>query len=402
MRMSFEFFGKSLFGAKYERIGKSFLICLVVYLGLHNAGFHAAITPFILYLMTGTFTAGVMWQVLSSDSSAANMKNLFMLPFENRKLLFSYVCTLGAYTLVTRTGTLLAIVYAVSAPAVQEIAGSILCALNAAAMAACIYAGKKHRGYGLLWAFLLAASVFLLSSSSLLLLGGNLLLAVILLKDADAYSFYGQRDGSRPLTKKTRRYSVRRYLFRYLLSHKNYLANTLALWGIACFLPMFFKRMDMQFVLPAGFAVLSLNTPICILLSCDPALGEAVRFLPGQKKVFCLPYCFFIFGFNITADLIFLISWQIQSGGVTVLLILTAFFFALQSAVGSVLLEWYFPIRGWKIESDLWHHPRKYVMPVFMLLAAGIVGILPELIYLLPVLLPAEIFILYRGTPKMG
>ena len=48
--------------------------------------------------------------------------------------------------------------------------------------------------------------------------------------------------------------------------------------------------------------------------------------------------------------------------------------FALLSAVGSVLLEWYCPIRGWKIESDLWHHPRKYIVPAAMLLLAGLVG----------------------------
>ena len=40
-------------------------------------------------------------------------------------------------------------------------------------------------------------------------------------------------------------------------------------------------------------------------------------------------------------------------------------------AVLSVMLEWFFPVRGWKIESDLWHHPRKYVVPGIMLMLAG-------------------------------
>lgn len=35
-------------------------------------------------------------------------------------------------------------------------------------------------------------------------------------------------------------------------------------------------------VMPLGFAILCLNTPICILLSCDPNLEQAVRVLPGQ------------------------------------------------------------------------------------------------------------------------
>ena len=60
----------------------------------------------------------------------------------------------------------------------------------------------------------------------------------------------------------------------------------------------------------------------------------------------------------------------------------------------SVLLEWFYPIRGWKIESDLWHHPRKYVVPVIMLLLAGVACAWPVLLYVLLVLLAVEIAIL--------
>lgn len=103
----------------------------------------------------------------------------------------------------------------------------------------------------------------------------------------------------------------------------------------------------------------------------------------------------------MTADIIFLCSWQLQNSGVTVLMILTAVFFALQSAILSVLLEWFYPVRNWKIESDLWHHPRKYVVPVMMLLVAGAVGTVPTLVPGLLLLLAVEvgilIFICWRG-----
>lgn len=64
----------------------------------------------------------------------------------------------------------------------------------------------------------------------------------------------------------------------------------------------------------------------------------------------------------------------------------------------SVLLEWFYPIRGWKIESDLWHHPRKYVVPVAMLLLAGAVLAWPVLLYALLVLLAVEaiVFLFYH------
>jgi hypothetical protein len=123
---------------------------------------------------------------------------------------------------------------------------------------------------------------------------------------------------------------------------------------------------------------------------CDPALDQAVRFLPGQEKAFLIPYCTFIFLRNMTSDIIFLFSWEIQNGGITIIIVLTALCFALQSAISAVLLEWFFPLKEWKIESDLWHHPRKYVVPTAMLLLAGVVGTLPWFAYLLIVILLIE------------
>ena len=336
MKMSFDVTAKKLFGVKYERLIRTLFLELVVFWGLHISGLRVEISPFILYLMTGAFSAGVMWQALSAGDNRANMENMFMLPFEGRTLVFSYVAALGAYTLLTKTAGLLVVVWAVSEWSWAEIFGSILCALAAIVIVSCLYPLRLGR--------------------------------------MDAYAFYAQPTSHRRRVKVCRRSSVRRYLFRYLMAHKNYLVNTAAMWGVACVLPLLLGQMEARFVLPIGFAILSLNTPICILLSCDPALERAVRFLPGQGKAFCVPYCLFIFLCNLAADIVFLCSWQIQLGGITLFYALTAAAFSLLSAVGSVLLECYFPLRGWKIESDLWHHPRKYIVPAAMLLLAGLVS----------------------------
>ena len=337
MKMSFEVTARKLFGVKYERLARTLFLDLVVFWGLHISGLQVEIAPFILYLMTVAFSAGVMWQALSAGDNRDNLENMLMLPFEGRTLVFSYVAALGAYTLLTKTAGLLAVVWAVADWSWVEILGSIFCALAAIVVASCLYPLRLGR--------------------------------------TDAYAFYVQPERRRRTVKVHHRYSVWRYLFRYLMSHKNYLVNTAAMWGVACVLPVLFGQMEARFILPVGFAILSLNTPLCILLSCDPALEQAVRFLPEQQKAFCIPYCLFIFGCNLAADIIFLCSWQLQIGGIIPLHILTAASFALLSAAGSVLLEWYCPIRGWKIESDLWHHPRKYIVPAIVMLLAGLVSL---------------------------
>ena len=393
MKTIFKAFSKNLFGAKYERLTRTIFIYPILFWGLYTADFKVRISPFILYLMVTSFTAGVMWQTLSSEDNAANMQNMIMLPFEGREFIFSYIGAMGIYTFLTKTMALLVILLAVSVWTRIEILSSILCAVNAILMAAAIFSVRRYWYVGTLWLTVIFVSIFFGWEKLwfIPMLSANSTLAFLLLQSTNGYTFYFQKSKDSSTVRGRKHLFVWTYFFRYLKSHKNYLMNIAIMWCIACILPLFFQQMDSLFVIPIGFAILSLNTPVCILLSCDHALEQAVRFLPGQKKTFCIPYCLFIFLCNITADMFFLFSWQIQIGGVTVLMVIAAIFFAMQSAVFSVLLEWFYPIRRWKIESDLWHHPRKYIVPAIMLLLAGIVGTLPLTAFVLIILLTVEV-----------
>ena len=399
--MIFQMTAKKVFGANYERLKKSILVWAIVFWGLRAAGMQVEIAAFILYLMTSAFTAGVMWLALSSEDNKANMMNLFMMPFERKVLNASYVSALGLYTLATKTLGLLCVAWAVSDWSAAEILGSVLCAVNAVWMCGSTYVWSKSLRYGpvriSLWCgcvlVLLQIQDFVPLFGSALLVA-NAGLAFLLTLRADSYAFY-RREGSGVLTKRPVRGTssglVCRYLLRYMTTHRNYLFNTIIMWGVACVLPVFLGQVggitemvsesydvarmtEWQFIMPIGFAIVTMNTPICILLSCDPALEQAVRFLPGQKRAFFLPYGSFLFLCNMTAETIYLCSWQLFFGGVSGHMVLTAACFALLGAAGSTLLEWFCPIRGWKIESDLWHHPRKYIVPGILLLLAVAVG----------------------------
>ena len=136
----------------------------------------------------------------------------------------------------------------------------------------------------------------------------------------------------------------------------------------------------MASAVPLGFAILTLNTPLGILLSADPLLARAVRLLPGAFRHFCLPYAALLAGANLIADVIFLASWVLTTGSVPLPMLAAALFIALQSALASVWLEWRHPLKNWRIESDLWHHPRKYLVPGTMLLLSAAIGIWPALL----------------------
>lgn len=373
MKMICKAFAAKLFGTDDKRLARTLFLDLIVFWGLYSSGFRVRITPSVLYLTVSAFTAGAMRLALLSEDNISSMGNFLMLPLDSRAFVSAYVVSLGAYTLFTKTFLLLAVLFAVSAPAPAEIAGCALCAVHAVLLAAAAYSLKKHRYAGRLWTICAVVSVSALGNKPWFLLLPALsgALAFLLLYRADGYRFYSQKEKDSLPHKVHGRHSVCRYLFRYMKCRRNYLANTAILWGAACVLPLFFGQTGSLSAAPLGFALLSLNTPVCILLSCDPALEQAVRSLPGQAKSFCLPYCLFIFFCNMTADIIFLCSMRLLYGAVSGFMIAAAAFFALFSAVCSVALEWFFPIRGWKNESDLWHHPRKYIVPAVTLLLAA-------------------------------
>ncbi|MCB5875289.1 hypothetical protein LIR51_10730 [Blautia producta] len=160
MNMMFKAFAKKLFGAKYERLIKTLLICMIVFSGLRISGFRIQIAPVILYLTVFAFTAGVMWQALCSHDNTAYMQNMLMVPFDRKAFVFSYITALGTYTLLTKTAVLLAVLLAVTVWNAAKLMGIILCAVNAVLMTAGIFPLRRYWYMGVLWAAAFTAVVF--------------------------------------------------------------------------------------------------------------------------------------------------------------------------------------------------------------------------------------------------
>lgn len=388
----FQNLGEQLFGAKYERAVNSLIACIILFLAIHTAGIEIEIAPSILLLTATAFSMGIMWQTLNSSGNADRMAGLFMLPFRNREMTFSLV---------------LALFFAVHEWSVLQIAVSWLCACNSCFSAAAWYTMKNeaslqnetlfHRKKFLpvfiLWGGAIFAPIFLVRETVIICFIAfiSMLISFVRLMKVDPYIFY-HPVSAKLLIKHTKGTgSIFLYLLRYLITNKNYLLNIAGLCVIAGVMPFLLGQFEGVNVMPLGFVVLCQNTPICILLSCDPGLEQAVRTLPGQAKRFCTNYCFFIFSVNMAVNSVYLISWQIGKGGVNSTEIITALIIALQSAVLSVLLEGFCPVRNWKIENDLWHHPQKYVVPLIMFLVAGLIGMWSINIWVLLCIVIAEV-----------
>ena len=392
----FQNLSKQLFGAKYERAVNSLIAYIILFLAIHTAGIEIEIAPSILLLTATAFSMGIMWQTLNTSGNADRMAGLFMLPFRNREMTFSLVLAFISYTLITKTFLVLALFFAVHEWSMLQIAVSLLCACNGCFSVAAWYTMTKRKKFlpiFILWGGAIFAPIFLVRETMIICFIAfiSMLISFVRLMKADAYIFY-HSVSAKLLIKHTKGTgSIFLYLLRYLITNKNYLLNIAGLCVIAGVMPFILGQFEGVNVMSLGFAVLCLNTPICILLSCDPGLEQAVRTLPGQAKRFCTNYCFFIFSINMAVNSVYLISWQIDKGGVNSTEIITALIIAMQSAVLSVMLEWFCPVRNWKIENDLWHHPRKYIVPLIMFLVAGLIGMWSINIWVLLCIVIAEV-----------
>ena len=187
MKMTGKAFAKKLFGAKYERLPRTLFVDVIVFWGLYIAGFQVQIASFVRVLMISALTAGVMWQALSSKDNAMELTAMLMLPHQRREFVFSYVGMLGAYSVLTKTGLLFAVLLAVSAWKSIEVIGMAISMLHAVLMAAAAYSLRKYWYAGVIWVAAIVSAILFLRSELLLdlLLLVNGLFAILILWKAD-------------------------------------------------------------------------------------------------------------------------------------------------------------------------------------------------------------------------
>lgn len=379
---TFKLFVRKCFGERGERLVRCLVVCAVVYCGLSMAGWRLTIAPSVLCLMAGVFSGGVMLRALMAMDNMVELRHLLMLPCAEHAIVQGYVGAMAVYTLLTKTLPLLAVLLAITMWSWQTVLIALAYALNGVLLAVVFASAQRIRLFIALWILFLLVMLFLCADDTalFLLLALSAVVTVCVLFRISAYALWRQDSSVH-----TRRYAqhglMLRYFLRYLFAHKNYLVNTVALWGVAVVMPFFLQDFsEAFFVAPFGFAILTLNTPLGILLSTDPTLERAVRTLPNGIRCFCVPYVGLLFMLNLIADVIYMVSWQCVIGGVDLYIVATALYFAAQSALFSVWLEWQHPLRNWRIESDLWHHPRKYFVPGLMLCLAVFLGSWPFLL----------------------
>lgn len=399
MISTFHGFAKKLLGARYDRLWKHAIALAAIFAALSSLDRHYEVSLLVFMTSISVFTFGIVLKTLASDDNRRKLKGAFMLPFRSGMFNAAYFYAVVLYTLVTKTSYILVFYMAFSSFTAMHVPAFLLSFLNAGLTAFVIFAlmnsGKSISASLLL---LLQAALCLLPEPSYRWTG--LLISTILqgfvLYWTDSYRFYKDSKMKDSHAASIRSSSFMRYIVRYLLSHKSYLYNTIALSLFAGFMAFMLEQMHLDSYVPLGFAVLSFNTPIGILLSSNRGLHRKIQMLPGQLQRTVVPYGLFILAVNLFIYVIFLMSWHLFHGSVEIMYYVISIVFAAQSAIATVWLEWKYPVLQWRVESDLWHHPRKYAVPLMMCLLAVTVMSMDAAVYIVALLVGTEVALIFN------
>jgi len=310
---------KKFLGAKYERIPRTAVIWAVIIFIVKSLKLTVAISPLVLWLAVSAATVGGVVQILNADDTVESLRGQLMLPESPALFHAAFGLAAAVYVMLTKTGLLLIGYLALSGFEPTAVIGFFAC--------------------------------FIVSGAA-----------------TYSLAFRSEKKTAQYHYVKNRRHNFVIYLMRYLLQNKPYLSNTAILWAFGCAFAFFTSGSGYPNVLPLGLALMCLNTPLGILLSSDGALYKQIRLLPGQTVSVLARYALFVSAVNAISCGVYLTAWYLITARLNPALIAMAVLFALISGSLTVFLEMKFPLINWKVQSDLWHHPRKYIVPVIMLL----------------------------------
>ena len=313
---------KYFMGVNYQRFTQMLFVWLLVFFALRFSEIRIEIMPAVMWLTTAFLTVNSVWQVLSADDTLEQLRGQLLLPEKPVYFHCGLFLAVLLYILFTKAGFILTIYLAVHSFDSVAVSGFWFIFFISGLLGYCLafrrekVISKKH----------------------------------LIHRPHQSFVFY---------------------LLRCFMNNRKYVFNTVLLWIFGSSFSLALSSMSAVF-LPVGFVLMCFNTPLGILLSSDKDLYRQINLLPREARTVFLPYLLFAVIVNLLACGVFLIVWQVAVGSFSVIMILYAFGFSVISAEVTVVLEWKFPLLAWQVESDLWHHPRKYATPFIMLMLASV------------------------------
>lgn len=364
---------RKLLGEKYSSALRSLLIAAVIAFSLHSVGKTIPLAQSVL-ILSGIFYSGmIVIQVLSSKDNARCLRGLFAMPCDEKRSLWEYAAAVGAYTLLTKTTLLAALLFAFVKLAPFDIllfALSLIYALFGGMAAFAEYRRAPYisaliAGGGAAMAFLLPQGI-----TAAAVLAAADVIVIVIFSGQPFERFYVDPSVSvkAPVRRGKPKMLLPCYIARYMRGNRNYIISSGVMIAVGCFFGIMLEKQGVSAGCRMGLAVVSLNTPLATIVSSNRGLKKKLDVLPGAARSFFVPYGLTLFGYYAVSNAVFLAVFYAAGCTVGIKEMVMALLFAAETSVFVPLLEDKFTVTKWKTEPDLWRSPRKYIIPVALLI----------------------------------
>lgn len=378
----YDLMAPKLFGLKYKKLFYSIIVALAIGMGLKGLEYTIDISDKMLLFMNMAFSGAIMLQYMTSLDNGKYLRDVFAMPFDRKDFILGYAASMGLYVIGTKTSVILAVFYAFSDLTVMDI---VMLAVESVAIclgSMVVYACTKQRFYiSTLVLIVMVASCFVITSGIAAIVFYAVVAALFetVLLTLDPYCFMvidksglntksevsGSASGGSNLM-------VSKYILRYLMSNKSNLLNIVLMLGFASVLVFTMKDAGVSGTMYIGLAMITVNTPLQIIVSASRDLRKKLKSMPNEVKGFYIPYATTLFVIYLVSYALFLVIMFVLKMEIPPLAIPAAIVFALEASAGTSFMEYKYPLTKWSVETDLWHHPRKYIVPAVLILEAGL------------------------------
>lgn len=377
----FKILSIKLFGKKYEKIIKSLLICIIVYAGLSGLEQNIPVAHSIIMFINLVFSATIMIQFLGSKDNADYLKGYFAMPFEKKSFVPEYAAAMGTYVLFTKTLLVYSLICAftkIQPVDILLIITEYIFVCLAAMTAFAYFSDKKY--ISLAVGALSIAMCFLLPKSPLsaaAYIAAAFLLMLVLFK-TDPYRFTATRSDNLKKAKSSGKsgFLIPKYILRYFLSNRSYIVSQVIILVFIGFFTINMKKSGFDKGITMGLALITMNTPLSIIVSSNRGLSAKLDSMPSKFRNFFFPYACFLFVYYIIISAVLITALSFFGIPFSVISAAAAILFSAQASAATAFMEHKKPITNWKVETDLLHHPRKYIVPGILILEGALLAII--------------------------
>ena len=373
----YKLLSRKLLGERYRSVLKAVFAAFVMGMGLKETGFHVNMAQKVL-VITILFMAGtITYQVLNSKDNARTLKGFFAMPCDEKKTLWEYAAVIGLYVLATKVIILAGLLYAFTDLGVMDAVTIFVSFLYMLFSFMTSFAlRKKFPAALLLFAGVGVAAAFLLPEGIITVaaLGAAAVIAAVIFsfmkiddfRVSEEKSIKSHRTGSRKITSPG--LLIPKYIMRYLATNKSVFISTVFMIAFGVFFAINSEQAGVSFGCGISLCLIVLSSPMATVVSSNRNLKQRLDSMPNKTASFFVPYAITLFFIYMVSYAIFFTAYFAIRGGIVTRAMFIAPLLAAQQAAGNAFLEDKFTLTKWKAEPDLWHHPRKYIIPAILLL----------------------------------